>query len=283
MKKLDKKRLLIALTAVVLAVIGFAVFFFLRKDTYRIIKVYEINGTSRVKRGSLEDLEPFANMLLQSGDTVNVDTGTMTLRLDEDKYVYAEENTEFSIEAAGNSKEGRTTIELKKGAIVNEIRQKLGEGSSYEVNTPNATMSVRGTTFQVEVTYDQNGTCYTRITVTDGKVVTRLKYEDGSVAEEEVAVEKDGEVIIYRDSTTTDYVKDIPGENAGENNGNEAAKTDGTDACTVTFMYDGEVFCTQTVQSGTCASMPSLMPEKEGRWDYDFTKPVEQDIVIKWK
>ena len=92
MKKLDKKRLLIALTAVVLAVIGFVVFFFLRKDTYRIIKVYEINGTSRVKRGSLEDLEPFANMLLQSGDTVNVDTGTMTLRLDEDKYVYAEEN-----------------------------------------------------------------------------------------------------------------------------------------------------------------------------------------------
>lgn len=283
MKKLDKKRLLIALTAVVLAVIGFAVFFFLRKDTYRIIKVYEINGTSRVKRGSLEDLEPFANMLLQSGDTVNVDTGTMTLRLDEDKYVYAEENTEFSIVAAGNSKEGRTTIELKKGAIVNEIRQKLGEGSSYEVNTPNATMSVRGTTFRVEVTYDQNGTCYTRITVTDGKVVTRLKYEDGSVAEEEVAVEKDGEVIIYRDSTTTDYVKDIPGENAGENNGNEASKADGTDACTVTFMYDGEVFCTQTVQSGTCASMPSLMPEKEGRWDYDFTKPVEQDIVIKWK
>lgn len=155
-------------------------------------------------------------MLLQSGDTVNVDTGTMTLRLDEDKYVYAEENTEFSIEAAGNSKEGRTTIELKKGAIVNEIRQKLGEGSSYEVNTPNATMSVRGTTFRVEVTYDQNGTCYTRITVTDGKVVTRLKYEDGSVAEEEVAVEKDGEVIIYRDSTTTDYVKDNPGEDAGE-------------------------------------------------------------------
>ena len=151
------------------------------------------------------------------------------------------------------------------------------------MNTPNATMSVRGTTFRVEVTYDQDGTCYTRITVTDGKVVTRLKYEDGSVAEEEVAVEKDGEVIIYRDSTTTDYVKDIPGENAGENNGNEAAKADGTDACTVTFMYDGEVFCTQTVQSGTCASMPSLMPEKEGRWDYDFTKPVEQDIVIKWK
>ena len=282
MKKLDKKRLLIALAAVVLAIIGFAVFFFLRKDTYRIIKVYEINGTSRVKRGSLEDLEPFANMLLQSGDTVNVDTGTMTLRLDDDKYVYAEENTEFSIAAAGNSKEGRTTIELKKGAIVNEIRKKLGEGSSYEVNTPNATMSVRGTTFRVEVTYDQDGTCYTRITVTDGKVVTRLKYEDGSVAEEEVAVEKDGEVIIYRDSTTTDYVKDILEENTGENN-NEESKADGADACTVTFMYDGEVFCTQTVQSGTYASMPSLMPEKEGRWDYDFAKPVEQDIVIKWK
>ena len=282
MKKLDKKRLLIALAAVVLAIIGFAVFFSLRKDTYRIIKIYEINGTSRVKRGSLEDLEPFANMLLQSGDTVNVDTGTMTLRLDDDKYVYAEENTEFSIAAAGNSKEGRTTIELKKGAIVNEIRKKLGEGSSYEVNTPNATMSVRGTTFRVEVTYDQDGTCYTRITVTDGKVVTRLKYEDGSVAEEEVAVEKDGEVIIYRDSTTTDYVKDILGENIGEDN-NEESKADGTDACTVTFMYDGEVFCTQTVQSGTCASMPSLMPEKEGRWDYDFAKPVEQDIVIKWK
>lgn len=280
MKGIGKKGWIIALAVVAVAVIAVIAFFLLKKkDTYRVIKVYEMSGMSKVKRGDVDDLEAYANMLLQSGDTVNVETGTLTLKLDEDKYVYAEENTEFSIVAAGNSRDSRTAIELTRGAIVNEIQNKLSEDSSYEVNTPNATMSVRGTVFRVEVTYDEDGTCYTRVTVTEGKVATRLKYEDGTIAKDEVPVEKGQEVIIYRNSQTTDYVSNIPEENTEDNSG----KADADNTCTVTFLYKGEVFGTQTVQSGACASIPSLMPEKEGSWDYDFSKPVEQDISIEWK
>lgn len=49
------------------------------------------------------------------------------------------------------SEKSKTVIELQSGAITNDIRNKLSEGSSCEVNTPNSTMSVRGTMFRVVV------------------------------------------------------------------------------------------------------------------------------------
>ena len=52
---------------------------------------------------------------------------------------------------------------------------------------------------------------------------------------------------------------------------------------TVTFLYNGAVFGTQTVKAGACAQEPSLMPEAGGSWDYDFSKPVVEDITIEWK
>lgn len=52
---------------------------------------------------------------------------------------------------------------------------------------------------------------------------------------------------------------------------------------TVTFLYNGAVFGTQTVKAGACAQEPSLMPEAGGSWDYDFSKPVTEDITIEWK
>ena len=51
----------------------------------------------------------------------------------------------------------------------------------------------------------------------------------------------------------------------------------------VTFLYNGAVFGTQTVKAGACAQEPSLMPEAGGSWDYDFSKPVMEDITIEWK
>lgn len=56
-----------------------------------------------------------------------------------------------------------------------------------------------------------------------------------------------------------------------------------TKTYTVTFQTaSGDVFCTQTVEDGKTASRPKLQPSASGSWNYDFTKAVTENIIIKW-
>ncbi|MBR3835150.1 MAG: FecR domain-containing protein [Lachnospiraceae bacterium] len=271
-----------------------------KDDSYRIIKVYEFEGDGVVNRTDLGDIEPYNNMVLESGDNIKLNTGLMTLKLDDDKYVYVEENTEFELEATGTSQDSKTTINLKSGAITNEIQNKLSGESSYEINTPNSTMAVRGTTYYVQVYEDDKGVNYTRVSVFEGKVTTKLMYADGTVEENEVAVDGGKEVIIYEDDTTTDYVgeiKDIDYSTLPDDVlliVGQALEMDETmtdeeiiknfkGPFTVTFIYNGNVFGTQTVKKGECAQMPSLMPAPSGSWDFDFNTPITEDVEIIWK
>ena len=52
---------------------------------------------------------------------------------------------------------------------------------------------------------------------------------------------------------------------------------------TVTFMYQGKVFATQTVTSGQCATQPTLQPAAFGRWNFDFSTKITKDVTINWK
>ncbi len=271
-----------------------------KDDSYRIIKVYEYEGDGIVNRQSIGDIEPYNNMVLESGDNIKLNTGLMTLKLDDDKYVYVEEKTEFSLEATGTTEDSKTSINLKSGAITNEIQNKLNDESSYEINTPNSTMAVRGTTYRVEIYEDDKGTTYTRVSVFEGKVTTKLKYADGTVEEKEVGVDAGKEVIIYEDDTTTDYLGDVtdidystlPDEvllivgdvlDMDESMTDEEIVRNFKGPFTVTFIYNGGVFGTQTVNKGECAQIPILMPAPSGGWDFDFTTPITEDIEIEWK
>ena len=283
-----------------------------KEEAYRIIKIYEIDGEAIVERDGKGEIEAYANMILESGDTVLLESGTMTLKLDEDKYIYMEEGSELVLRAKGTAKNSKTTITLKQGAITNELQNKLNDQSSYELNTPNSTMSVRGTIYRAEVYESEDGNLHTRVSVFKGKVETQLVNEDGT-KEKTVMITDKTEVIIYRDKDTTDYLTDVrpidvstlPPEAIKTietivNNGtkldievdipNETTKEDDTDVDngnstthTVTFMYDGELFGTQKVRDGECAMLPTLAPVKNGDWDFDFTKPITEDTVIEWK
>ena len=178
---MNKKAIVIIITFVVLAAITALVLFLtvFKDKSYRILKVFEVDGDATVTRKDIGDIDPYVNMVLESGDNISLKTGLMTLQADEDKFIYLEEGTELVLNASGNSQNSRTTIELKSGAITNDIQNKLSEDSSYEINTPNSTMSVRGTMFRVCV-YEENGIKYTKITVFDGSVASYLVYKDGS-------------------------------------------------------------------------------------------------------
>lgn len=308
----------VALLAAVITVICIVV---ANKDeAYRIIKVYEIDGEAIVERDGKGEIEAYANMILESGDTVLLEEGTMTLKLDEDKYIYMEEGSEIVLRAKGTAKNSKTTITLKKGAITNELQNKLNDESSYELNTPNSTMSVRGTIYRAEVYESEDGNLHTRVSVFKGKVETQLVNEDGT-KEKPVMITDKTEVIIYRDEDTTDYLTDvtpidvstlppeaiktietivnngtkldievdIPNETTTEDEGEKETVTkedtdkDNSNTHTVTFMYEGELFGTQKVKDGECAMLPTLAPVKTGDWDFDFTKPITEDTVIEWK
>lgn len=204
------KKLIIMISSASIAAIAILVGIFCllrgKKDSYRIIKIFEWNGSATVTREGTGDITPYNNMMLESGDDVFLESGNMTIKMDEDKYAYVEEDTRFSIKAEGKAENSKTTIDVTSGAITNEIQNKLNDESSYEINTPNSTMAVRGTVFRTEVYYDDNGICYTKVSVFEGKVVTRLVYPDGTVSEEETTLEAGKEVIIYRNEQVTDYL-----------------------------------------------------------------------------
>lgn len=303
-KKTVKKGPLIgAIAGVAVVILAVVVILLLnRKEAvYRIIKVFELDGKSTVTRQDIGDLDAYDNMVLESGDQVCVDTGSLTLKMDEDKYVYAEEKTRFQLEAAGTSENSKTRIRLEEGILTNEIQNKLSDESSYEVNTPNSTMSVRGTIYMVDV-YEENGIRYTKVSVFEGAVATKLIYADGSVSDQEKLVEKGKEVLIYDDNSGTDYVGEpsdidysalpqgviaflLEKANAGYDIGIPAEDLEKylQGPFTVTFMYQNSVFGTQEVKKGAYAAEPSLMPAQSGAWDFDFSTPINKDTRIEWK
>ncbi len=207
MELLKSKKFLIGAAGAAVAIAAAVLIFVFanKEDAYRIIKVFEVDGSARVAREEKKEIDPYADMVLISGDRVSLDKGTLTLNADEDKFIYMEEQTELVLHATGDKENSSTKIDLIRGAITNEIQNKLSADSVYEINTPNSTMSVRGTIFYVKV-YEEDGIKYTKVSVFDGKVATRLVYKDGTVAEQEVSVGKGSEVTIYEDEKETDYL-----------------------------------------------------------------------------
>ena len=180
-----------------------------KEDSYRSINVYQFKGTAEVERENVGKLGVYNNMQLQSKDKVTTGKDSeLYLKLDSDKYMLAEANTQFDIVAEGTKKNSKTKIELKSGSVINRIDAKLAEEESYEVSTANSTMAVRGTKFKITVYVDADGVSHTQVSVYDGTVQTRLANSDGTYAEP-VDVNAGLKVDISRNSDDTNAYYDL--------------------------------------------------------------------------
>ncbi len=144
----NKAGLIVAIIALVIIVaVAGLVFFATRKKSYRSITLKEYEGTVEVTRDN-KALEIFKDLWFKSGDSASTgDESWMALEIDLDKHLMANPNTVFDIVATGDENKGGITIELQQGKALVEIDNKLNEESTFEVTTPNAAMSVRGTVF----------------------------------------------------------------------------------------------------------------------------------------
>lgn len=177
-----------------------------RQEAYRSIEVYTLEGSASITREKVGRLAAYENLYLESGDTVRTEQkSSMRLKLDDDKYVLAQENTLFELVAEGTRRDSKTRIDLREGAIVNEIQNPLSGRSSYEIHTPNAVMAVRGTCFRIEVRKREDGSYRTVLDTFDGSVSSRLRNPDGTVSDEEVPVNAGWHIEVGNDENRSYY------------------------------------------------------------------------------
>ena len=178
------------LVIVVAAAAGFVALTGGKDEAYRSIMVYQVEGNATITRASVGEMEAYENLMLQSGDSVAVASeSSLRLKLDDDKYLLAEQETRMNIVAEGDGENAKTYIDLEQGSVTSEIQNKLGQNASYEVNTPNSIMAVRGTIFRVETAKNERGDDDTRLSVFEGTVSVKTVKPDGTVSDEEVMVE----------------------------------------------------------------------------------------------
>ena len=302
-----KKTLLIAIPIAVLIIAAVIVAIALlggSDDSYRTIKVYKIEGTAEIIRTNGEKINAYENMLLKADDTVKTPAdGRIYLQLDEDKYMMAGPNASLKLSASGSSANSKTKIELEYGEIIIHVTDPLSNDSSFEIGTGISTMSVRGTSFRIYTSVDENGKPQIMLQVFEGTVSAKLIHPDGTQSDEESFTAGKTAVIAQNESETY-FDQTFDGINyfeldvsaleflkIGLDNGQDLGITEEEldeiienkdQIFTVSFVYNDTVFATQRVAYGSVAKMPSLMPTAKGSWQFDFSTPILEDTTIIW-
>lgn len=145
--------------------------------SYRNIVVGSFEGTVLIKDENIKDpLQAYEGMGLKDGDYVTVgEQSYLTLDVDSDKHLYVEPNTKFHLVAEGDEESNRTKIILESGSVLCQIKEKLKDDESFEIETVSSTMSVRGTVFRVSLLESSDTNNYEMVEVYDGKVLSNIE------------------------------------------------------------------------------------------------------------
>ncbi len=171
---------------------------------HRFIKIKSTIGTVSLERDS-SDKQIIKDMNLKSKDRVTTgNDGLVELLVDEDKHILARENTCFNIVSKGNDNKGKLKIKLEYGTSLIGIDNKLKDGQEVELETPNANLSVRGTTFEVTYNDDMDKTT---VSVSEGVVRVSTDREAKDVeAGQRASIIKDGDIVIEDNYPYNDVV-----------------------------------------------------------------------------
>ncbi|MCF0128329.1 MAG: FecR domain-containing protein [Pseudobutyrivibrio sp.] len=187
----------VALAVTVFLILGAVAGVIISNRGYRSIYVQDLTGEVFVTEGK-NISTAYSGQKLKSGNTVEVlQKSNLTLALDTDKYVFADEMTKFTLEAVGKSGEdSRTVIHLENGSVLSRIDNKLAADEDFLIETPNSTMSVRGTVFGVNIIVGKNGEVCTYTNVYEGRVEQNIVDENGNPTGETISIEA-GKSVTY--------------------------------------------------------------------------------------
>ncbi|MCR5461657.1 MAG: FecR family protein [bacterium] len=136
--------------------------------SYRTIKVFKVDGVVNVVRDNKSQTAS-KDMKLKNNDVVEVKEKSSTvLKLDNDKFVMAKENTTLRLIATGKENNTKTRILVDKGGVIVEVKEKLKDSESFEIASSNSVMAIRGT----QVSFD--------VEVKDNKITTSFAILEGN-------------------------------------------------------------------------------------------------------
>ncbi len=162
-----------AIIAIIIVAI-IAVFVYKKRDkveAQRTAKIIEINGPCTIVReGAIIDAA--VDMPLYSGDTFysGIDASARIM-IDDDKFLYLDPATRINFTATGTPEETHTLIYVVSGSMLTEVKEKLADGESFDIVTPNTFMEIHGTKTLTAVVADENGNTRTSSAVLQGSVV----------------------------------------------------------------------------------------------------------------
>ena len=192
---------------IVVAVVG--TIMIVQNNGHRVIKVDKVSGDASLEREDNKQ-EIYEGINLKSQDAIITgQDGQVELLVDSDKHIWAQENTKFKVVSSGDENKGKLKIALQYGTSLVEIEEKLPEGAFFEVETPNATVGVRGTIFETSYYEEENKTV---VQVTSGVVEVISDTESVMVEAGQSAVVVDDDVELVDDTENTDA--------SGESNSN---------------------------------------------------------------
>ena len=209
MKKANKKFLIIIAIIIIAVIAVVGTILLIGNGGHRVIKVDKVSGeASLVREETKQEIYEGSNLKSQDAVITGQD-GQVELLVDSDKHIWAQENTKFKVVSSGNENKGKLKIELQYGTSLVEIEEKLPEGAFFEVETPNATVGVRGTIFETSYYEEENKTV---VQVTSGVVEVISDTESVMVEAGQSAVVVDDDVELVDDTENTDA--------SGESNSN---------------------------------------------------------------
>ena len=150
---------------------------------YRTIIVASFTGDVTVKhKDDANALAAYEGMALLNGDEVAVgEESNLTLDVDSDKHLFVEANTHFHLVAEGDEDSNRTKIQLESGSVLCQIKEKLKDDESFDIETVSSTMSVRGTVFRVSLLPSTSTTFYEMVEVYNGNVWSNISDKNDEV------------------------------------------------------------------------------------------------------
>ena len=150
-----------------------------RGDAYRSIRVQSLEGTVRIIRTD-ETMDAYESMNLKNKDRIVTEKdSSCVLKLDDDKYVYVGPVSVIDLESSEKASEaGKTVLKVTQGSILTEVQNKLGDNETFDVETPNSTMAIRGTKFKTQV-ISKDGRCQILYSLYQGSIELSMVERSG--------------------------------------------------------------------------------------------------------
>lgn len=155
----------------------------------RKLSIKEITGSAFILRSDGQ-IPADKNTVLESGDVIITSSdGEVKLAADKDKYIIIEPDTTLYVNFTDVSEKGSVIVNISEGSAICRLDSKLPKNAAFEVRTPNAVISAKGTVFRTDFSYldtygGHDAVKLTEVECAEGNVDIQLYDDNASPADQ---------------------------------------------------------------------------------------------------